>query len=84
MFCLSVVSNSFVTPWTVASQAPWEFPGKNTVMGCHFLLQGIFPTTEIKPTSLALAGGFFTTEPPGKPHMEKLFVSENFIFNMSL
>ena len=84
MFCLSVVSSSFVTPWTVASQAPWEFPGKNTGMGCHFLLQGIFLTTEIKPTSLALAGGFFTTEPPGKPHMEKLLVSENFIVNMSL
>ena len=23
---------------------PWNFPGKNTGMGCHFLLQGIFPT----------------------------------------
>ena len=23
---------------------PWDFPGKNTGMGCHFLLQGIFPT----------------------------------------
>ena len=23
---------------------PWDFPGKNTVMGCHFFLQGIFPT----------------------------------------
>ena len=22
---------------------PWNFPGKNTGMGCHFLLQGIFP-----------------------------------------
>ena len=22
----------------------WGFPGKNTGMGCHFLLQGIFPT----------------------------------------
>ena len=22
---------------------PWDFPGKNTGMGCHFLLQGIFP-----------------------------------------
>ena len=31
--------------------------------GCHFLLQGIFL---IKPMSPALAGGFFTTEPPGK------------------
>ena len=23
---------------------PWDFSGKNTGAGCHFLLQGIFPT----------------------------------------
>ena len=36
----------FATLWTVAYQAlpPWDFPGKNTGVGCHFLLQGIFPT----------------------------------------
>ena len=36
----------FVTPWMVAYQAPgpWDFPGKNSGVGCHFLLQGIFPT----------------------------------------
>ena len=28
---------------------------------------GDLPNPEIKPTSPALAGGFFTTEPPGKP-----------------
>ena len=34
-----------VTPWTVAHQAPpWGFPGKSTGVGCHLLLQGIFPT----------------------------------------
>ena len=27
---------------------PWDFPGKNTGAGCHFLLQGIVPTQEIK------------------------------------
>ena len=33
------------TPWTVARQAPpWDSPGKNTGVGCHFLLQGVFPT----------------------------------------
>ena len=33
-----------MTQWTVALQVlcPWDFPGKNTVMGCCFLLQGIF------------------------------------------
>ena len=42
----SVVSNSFVIPWTIACQAPLslDFPGKNTGVGCHSLLQGIFPT----------------------------------------
>ena len=42
---------------------PWNFPGKNTGVGCHFLLRGIF-LKGIKPLSLvspALAGGFFTT-----------------------
>ena len=35
-----------VTPQTAANQAsrPWDSPGKNTGVGCHFLLQGIFPT----------------------------------------
>ena len=28
---------------------PWDFPGKNTGMGCHFLPQGIFPTQGLKP-----------------------------------
>ena len=26
---------------------PWDFPGENTGMACHFLLQGIFPTQEL-------------------------------------
>ena len=26
------------------SSCPWDFPGKNTGVGCHFLLQEIFPT----------------------------------------
>ena len=34
----------FATPWTVARQAPLYgiLPGKNTGVGCHFQLQGIF------------------------------------------
>ena len=36
----------FVTPRTVAYQAPLSMglSGKNTGVGCRFLLQGIFPT----------------------------------------
>ena len=26
----------------------WDFPGKNAAMGCHFLLQEIFPTQRLK------------------------------------
>ena len=40
----------FATPWTVAYQTPLSlgfFPGKNTGMGCHFLLQEIFPTQRL-------------------------------------
>ena len=28
---------------------PWDSPGKNTGVGCHFLLQGIFPTRGSNP-----------------------------------
>ena len=28
---------------------PWDFPGKSTRVGCHFLLQGIFPTQGSNP-----------------------------------
>ena len=36
----------FVTPWTVAHQAPlpWDSPGKITGVGYYALLQDIFPT----------------------------------------
>ena len=48
---------------------PWDVPGKNTGVGCHFLLQGSSPPrnrTHI-PYVLYIAGGLFTAEPPGKP-----------------
>ena len=35
-----------VAPWTIVARllCPWDSSGKNTGMGCHFLLQGIFLT----------------------------------------
>ena len=42
----------------------WDFPGKNIRVDWHFLLQGNLPDPRIE---LASAGGFLTTEPPGKP-----------------
>ena len=28
---------------------PWDFPGKNSAVGCHFLLPGILSTPRLKP-----------------------------------
>ena len=65
------MSDPLITPWTVARQAPLSmgFPRKEYWRGLPFPSPGDFPDLEIKPTSPALAGGFFTTEPPGKPNL---------------
>ena len=41
------MSNSFATPGKFL--CPWNFPGKNTGVGCHFLPQGIFLTQGSNP-----------------------------------
>ena len=41
-----------MTPWIVACTKllhPWDFQGKSTGVGCHFLLQGISPTQGLNP-----------------------------------
>ena len=35
--------------WSTRLLGPWDFPGMNTGVGCHFLLQGIFPTQGSNP-----------------------------------
>ena len=35
--------------WPTRLLCPWDSPGKNSWVGCHFLLQGIFPTQESNP-----------------------------------
>ena len=53
MFVLSalVVSNSLrhCGLWPARLLCPWDSPGKNTGVGCHALLQGIFLTQESNP-----------------------------------
>ena len=44
---------------------PWDFPGKSTGVGRHFLLEGIFPNQGLKIISIVSWIGFFTTVPPG-------------------
>ena len=60
------------TLWTVAVKllCPWDSPGKNTGVGCHFLLQGIFLTQGSNPHLLRLFHwqvGSLPLAPPGKP-----------------
>ena len=56
-----VMINSFATPWTVACQATLSMgllrQGYYTGLPCP---PGDLPSPEIKPQSLALAGGFLT------------------------
>ena len=68
-FSSSVVSSSLRPHalWPARLFCPWGFPGKNTGVGSHFLLQGIFPNSEIEPRSPALQADALTSEPPGKP-----------------
>ena len=63
------MSNSFVTPWTVAFQAPlsMRFPRQEYWSGLPFPSPGDILESGIEPVSPALAGGFFAIESPGKP-----------------
>ena len=74
------MSNSFVTPWTVAHQAHLSngFLRQEYWSGLLFPSPGDLPDPGIKPVSPALSDGFFTTELPGKPNsmfLSSLFVS---------
>ena len=63
------MSDSFAAPWTVAHQAPLSmgFSRQEHWSGLPFPPPGDPPDPGIEPVSPALAGGFFTAEPPGKP-----------------
>ena len=76
LFCC-LVNKSYPTllwsPWTVAYQAPLSmgFPRPEYWNGLPFPPPGDLPDPEMEltsPVTPALAGGFFTTEPTGKPY----------------
>ena len=69
------------TAWTVAARllCLWNFPGKNTRLGCCSLLQGIFPTQGSTPRLLCLLHwqtDSLPAEPLGKPDVIKARVNE--------
>ena len=61
----------FETSWTLAHQAPllMEISRQAYWSGLPFPSPGDLPDTGIEPAPPRLAGGFFTTEPPGKFYM---------------
>ena len=63
------MSDSLETPWTIACQAPlsMKFPRLEYWNGLPFPSSGDLPDPGIESASLALVGGFFTSESPGKP-----------------
>ena len=46
---------------------PWDFPGKNTGVGCHFLLQEIFPTQGLNLGLLHCRQTFYHLSHQGSP-----------------
>ena len=60
-----LLSCVFLTPWTIAFQAPpsMEFSRQDYWCGLPFPSPDNLPNPDIKP---ALACGYFTTEPAGK------------------
>ena len=72
--CVLSYVRLFVTLWTLDHQAPLsiELSSKSTGVGCHFFLQGIFPTQGSNPHLLCLLhwqADSFTTESPGEPKL---------------
>ena len=63
MFSLSVMSESFVTLWSVVHQVPLSvgYPREEYWSGLPFPSPGDLPDPGIEPTSPALAGRFYTT-----------------------
>ena len=58
---------------------PWDSPGKNTGVGCHAFLQGIFQTMDQTRVS-CIAGRFFTVyfSSVHKPLWDSFFFSQYF------
>ena len=76
-YCSCLVTKSYLTlcdPMDCSLQAPlsMEFPRQEYCSGLQFPPPEDLPDPGIEPLSAALAGGFFTTEPPGKPGIHKI------------
>ena len=69
-FSCQIVSDSFATLWILACQAPLSmgFPKQAYWSGLLLPPPRDLPNPGVEPASPALAGRFFTADPPGKLH----------------
>ena len=67
LFSHQVASDSFATPWAVACQGPLSmgFPRQEYWSGLPFPSPEDLPNLGVEAVFPALAGRFFTAEPPG-------------------
>ena len=70
-FCYLIIKSCLTFWWPQGLYparllCPWDFPSKNTGVGCHFPLQGIFPTQESNLHLLHWQVCSLPPEPPGK------------------
>ena len=61
--CLTLCNSMDCSP--PGSSYSWSSPGRNTVVGCHSLLQGGLPNPGIESRSPALQADSWLSEPPG-------------------
>ena len=69
MHCVSSMAKLCVTLWLHGLEhprlpCPWDSPGKNTGVGCHFFLQRIFPTQGLNLSLLNLLHWQAVSLPP--------------------
>ena len=65
--CKTLLQTNGLQPSRLLS--PWGFPGRNTGVSCHFLLQGIFLTQGWNPSFLHWQGGFLQLSHQGSPQL---------------
>ena len=64
-----------------------DSPGKNTGVGCHFLLQGVFLTQELNPCLFSLLhwqAGSLPLVPPGKAQFENVVFSKSSLKQLNM
>ena len=74
----SVVSSSLELhgPQPARLLGPWNFSGKNTGMGCHGFLQGIFPTQGSDPGLLYCRQILYCLSYPARQMLERMQIKQ--------